>query len=712
VSSNGPPAEGPTGIVPLLAAATCAGAGVMSVELAAVRLIAPWYGSSLAVWTNVLGVVLLALSGGYLLGARLARGARPARSLGLVLGVGALATALAPLGAAPLAELFLPQPLVLAEAQRALSWGSLATALCLFLPAATLLGAVGPLAVETVQRRRGAPAGTAGGWVLCVSTLGSLAGTFGTAHWALPELGVRGTFQGAALLLALAAALIFATEGRRAGAALVLLGTVLAGGLHAALGDGRAADPSERLLAERESPYQTVRVVERLDDPAVPRRLEVNERSDSYQSVYAPQPGLLPAGYYYNDFVLPPWWAQGELEPGQRLGPWRLLFLGLGGGTAWRVLSGAAPAGCELRGDGVELDPVVVELARAELGLPAPGGALTVHAGLDARAALRGLPGPYEQVVLDTYANQVELPAHLCTVEFFGELRGCLVPGGWLTINVGAFGLDDPLVEVLAHSVAQGLGAPVLALPVPGARNVTLVARRDAPLPELAAAGPVLGSESVEGLLAPRRLPGGHRRFESGADVLRDDRSPTEVLQLRAWARAQAQSLPDGSRGAAFVRELEPQFRGPADFEAARRASRRYESAGLWHRAYGCSLAGLEGAPADLELLLRASALALTCRRPDLAASHLDALAVALAAADSTGAGRTDEVAAWWGARLAENRAWLAEQRQIAAARSRATARSRGTSLTALVAALGALVVLAWMGRPPRGVRPEFTAVG
>ena len=44
----------------LLAVAAATGAAVMIVELMAVRLLAPWFGQTLPVWTNVIGVVLLA----------------------------------------------------------------------------------------------------------------------------------------------------------------------------------------------------------------------------------------------------------------------------------------------------------------------------------------------------------------------------------------------------------------------------------------------------------------------------------------------------------------------------------------------------------------------------------------------------------------------------------------------------------------------------
>ena len=41
-----------------------AGFAVMSLELTAVRLLAPYFGDSAYVWTNVIGVILVALAAG------------------------------------------------------------------------------------------------------------------------------------------------------------------------------------------------------------------------------------------------------------------------------------------------------------------------------------------------------------------------------------------------------------------------------------------------------------------------------------------------------------------------------------------------------------------------------------------------------------------------------------------------------------------------
>src|SRR3954468_14336611 len=48
------------------------GTGSLGAEIAAVRLLAPYFGASTIIWANTIGVVLVALSVGYWLGGRAA----------------------------------------------------------------------------------------------------------------------------------------------------------------------------------------------------------------------------------------------------------------------------------------------------------------------------------------------------------------------------------------------------------------------------------------------------------------------------------------------------------------------------------------------------------------------------------------------------------------------------------------------------------------
>lgn len=523
---NGPgdaAATGGTGTTSLLLAAGLAGAGTMVVELAAVRLLAPWFGTSQAVWTSVIGVVLLALALGYAKGARVVGERGPSAALQRALQRGLLTAAvwvaLLPHLASLVAGLLVPRVTALDEAPGLALWGSLAAALVLFLPPAALLGMVSPLVAELLARRTGEPAGAVGGRVLTWSTLGSLLGVFGTTHVLIAEFGLPWTFGIAAVLLGTSGVLL----GARLGGAVA--GLLAAAGVGLLSPAGRPLPDGSRLLAEVQSPYQGLRVLERGEGPDRMRWLAVNEASDSFQSVWTPRPGLLGGGHYYDGFALPAAW---DLAEGSREG-WSLLVLGLGAGTSVRVLEGCLEGRAVLDWAGVELDPAVIELGVGWFDLEEAGGRVTRG---DARLALRGHPqGTFDQVVVDCYANNMEVPPHLATLEFFREVALRLTPGGWISVNAGGFGVEDPVVRALGGTLAAAVGDRVLALEVPFSRNVALIARLDHPLPAPGGDAWTQVAAFAEPLIRSWAAPGTWAWFEAAGAPLSDAHAPLEALQ-------------------------------------------------------------------------------------------------------------------------------------------------------------------------------------
>jgi spermidine synthase len=494
----------------------------MAIELSAVRLVAPWFGTSQAVWTSAIGAVLVAMSVGYLFGGRWAAKAEPAKRLATCLWISAAWAAALPALAPFIASVFVPESASLELVSGALPITSLACALVLFFPPAALLATAGPIVVELLARSKDLSPGTAGGQVLASSTIGSLLGTFGTTYLGVPTFGLTGTLWITAALIA-GGALLCSGAGKHHQAAVLLLGGFL---VSSSVSQPVGAD----VLAVVESPYQRVRVIEKANGW---RALEVNERRGSFQSIWSPEPGLLGPGYYYDAFALPAHWDEPSLR-------WSALTLGLGSGTAWRVIEGSLPAGVRFHAMGVELDPVVVSLAREYMGLKDSTPQRRTLTGWDARASLGPLSlseERWDQIIVDVYANQVEIPPHLATVEFYKAARELLVHGGWLQVNVGASAVDDPLALAIGSSLAVAFESPTLALEVPFSRNVILIQRlgEDLVLPTEERFLP--SAVGLRELASRMRVPGTWSLIQSDdGRVLLDGDAPLEALQRSSLA--------------------------------------------------------------------------------------------------------------------------------------------------------------------------------
>ena len=174
-----------------------AGACSLAVELTASRLVAPYFGTSLFVWANLIGLILLYLTIGYYVGGRLAdRYPRPA-VLYLLTAIAALLIACIPV----ISEGVLTWALAVSSGLSPGDfYGSLIAIILLFALPMILLGCISPFAIRLRIEQTG-KAGRTAGQLYAISTAGSIVGTFLPVLVLMPDIGTRLTFFVFALAL-------------------------------------------------------------------------------------------------------------------------------------------------------------------------------------------------------------------------------------------------------------------------------------------------------------------------------------------------------------------------------------------------------------------------------------------------------------------------------------------------------------------------------
>jgi spermidine synthase len=474
--------------------AAVVGAASLGAEIAAARLLAPWFGASTIVWANTIATVLVALSIGYWIGGRLADRDPTVAGLSRVVLCAAGLLALVPFVAEPFLRISVE---ALDSVQAGAFVGSLIAVLVLVAVPVMLLGAVAPYAVR-LSVRTVEEAGRVAGRLYAISTIGSLVGTFLSALALIPLVGTRRTFLAFALALA-----VVAVPSLQRRFVLAPLGVALL--LAIPVGTVKATGDA-RVIWDRETEYQYARVTER---PNGERRLELNE-GQAIHSVY--RPGEWLTHDYWDEMLVLPFAAAGRA-------PRSVAILGNAAGTTARAYGHYFPAA---RVDGVEIDPALTDIGRRLFDLHGPH--LHLH-DADARPFLRQSSRRWDVIVVDAY-RQPYIPFYLATREFFGEVRDHLTPGGMVLLNVGHPSSSDRLEKVLTATMGRDF-TTVLRDPV--TRTNTVLLGTDAPASARAIQGatrsmpPDLAAVSAE---AAQRLGPG---LQGGA-VYTDDRAPVEWL--------------------------------------------------------------------------------------------------------------------------------------------------------------------------------------
>jgi len=172
------------------------------------------------------------------------------------------------------------------------------------------------------------------------------------------------------------------------------------------------------IVFDRFSAYHHIQV---LDERGV-RTLSFNGSMETRMSLANPRQGH----FEYTEYFQMPWLWNHDIK--------RVLMAGLGGGSTQRAYQHYYT---NVVVDTVELDPVVVSVARTYFGvIETPRH--RIHTD-DARVFLRRTTNTYDVILMDAYATTrygSSLPPHLTTREFFTAVRERLTTNGVIAYNV------------------------------------------------------------------------------------------------------------------------------------------------------------------------------------------------------------------------------------------------------------------------------------
>ncbi|WP_353115575.1 fused MFS/spermidine synthase [Nitratidesulfovibrio sp.] len=505
------------------------GTMVMVLEMVGARLLAPHLGTSVIVWTSLIGVVLASLSAGYWLGGRLADRTLSRRTLSRILAGAALSVLAVALSHGRVVGW-------VAGGLDSLYLAAVVAAVLLFAVPGVLCGMVSPYVVRLALSDMDT-SGAVVGRLYAVSTAGSILGTF------LGGMVLVSWFGSTLILHGVAACLLGASLLAHPRAPLARL-ALLAGVGALAWASHAYAAFAERYYGVRvtETPYNHIRVYD-ATLAGRPLRLLATDPG-RYQSAAYPDDMAELALPYTRFYALGP-----ALVPGAR----RVLMLGGGGYSVpkW-LLSGRAGLNADaLRVDVVELDPDMTGVARRHFGLADDARLRIFHedarAFLNRRAQARAGQGDggagavaasdvgatvgggeadrYDLIFTDIFNSYYSVPFHVGTVEAARRMRALLADDGAVVMNIisAAGGEDGRLFRAIRAAFAASFAdvrvyAVATADSVDYVQNLMLVARPVTGLPETPAAA--LSPDLREMLTRRLELP------TAGAGVARDDVPP------------------------------------------------------------------------------------------------------------------------------------------------------------------------------------------
>ena len=384
------------------------GGSLMACELLSAKMLAPYFGSSIFVWSAVLGVTLASLAVGYYQGGSLSMHEKRDKIVLTVLIAGGIFLMFLPFTA----QLVLGFSHLFSFRQSVIL-----SAILIILPPVACMGMVSPLMVANLDHSIES-AGKRAGLVYTISTVGGILFTFLYGFYIIPRYGLIFPSILTGFLLAIVPSfLIFKHGWIKPGIAGIALLISVSGGIYIKKSNANGF----RVLYQEEGILGQILVAElpvkHNNSKQLERTLFVNR---IIQTSYNPQNDKFNDFDYFNSVsdVLD------SLQPQSNV-----LILGLGGGVLARD---AFQKGMSV--DAVEIDQRIIDVSRNFFNLE-PGIKVIRD---DARHYLNSCNTQYDLILFDLFKGE-ETPAHVFTAESIEQTMRILKPGGIVLINANGY---------------------------------------------------------------------------------------------------------------------------------------------------------------------------------------------------------------------------------------------------------------------------------
>lgn len=384
------------------------GAVVMVLEMVGSRILAPYLGSSIIVWTSLIGIILASLSIGYWWGGAKADKNASYRGLSLIILLAAFFIA-----AIALSKSFILD--FLQDHATSIRLSSAVATIVLFAPPGILLGMVSPYAVK-LKLTSLDKSGNTVGRLYAVSTIGSILGTFAGGFYLIAFLGSTKILYVLSIILVVTSLVAFM------GGKLLKLSAL---GLFVIL--AIAADSYENYLAAHgfhdiDTDYNRIIIYDGKDfRSGLTLRIMTTHPKAMQSAMYVEEPTrlALPYSRFYD--------LASCCKPDLK----SMLIIGGGGYSYPKHALAKYP---NLKIDVMEIDPKVTELAREFFALGQDPRLTVIHG--DARSALNKSDKKYDAILIDAFNSHYSIPFHLTTQETALLLHDRLADDGVVILNI------------------------------------------------------------------------------------------------------------------------------------------------------------------------------------------------------------------------------------------------------------------------------------